>query len=72
MIPIKAQKDFEKNIDRPENIVCLCPICHRAVHNAKKEERIEILKKLYDNKIDNLKRVGIDISFEDLFNKYYV
>lgn len=72
LIPIKAQKDFEKNIDRPENIVCLCPICHRAVHNAKKEERIEILKKLYDNKIDNLKRVGIDISFEDLFNKYYV
>lgn len=72
LIPIKAQKDFKMNIDRPENIVCLCPICHRAVHNAKKEEKIEILKKIYDNKISDLKKVGINISFEDLFNKYYV
>lgn len=72
LLPIKAQKDFKMNIDRPENIVCLCPICHRAVHNAKKEEKIEILRKLYDNKIGNLKSVGIYISFEDLFNKYYV
>lgn len=72
LIPIKAQRDFEKNIDRPENIVCLCPICHRAVHNAKKEEKIVILKKLYENKINDLKKIGIDISFEDLYNKYYV
>lgn len=32
-------KDIENDnlllkIDSLENIVCLCPICHRAVHNA--------------------------------------
>ena len=37
LIPMKAQKDFgDKNIDIPENIVGLCPNCHRAIHNANK------------------------------------
>lgn len=72
LVPVKAQKDFEMNIDRPENIVCLCPICHKAVHNAKKEERIAILKRLYDYKINQLNGAGIYISFEDLYNKYYI
>lgn len=72
LLPIKSQKDFKMNIDRPENIVCLCPTCHRAVHNAKKEEKIQILSKLYDSKIDELNKAGIYISFEDLYNKYYL
>lgn len=72
LIPIKSQKDFEMNIDRPENIVCLCPTCHRAVHNARKEEKIQMLSKLYNSKIDALNKAGIYISFEDLYNKYYL
>ena len=72
LIPIKAQKDFKINIDRPENIICLCPICHRAIHNACKEEKLEILSKIYSEKINGLKKVGIYISIEDLYNKYYI
>ena len=72
LIPMKAQKDFEKNIDRPENIVSLCPTCHRAIHNARKDEKVEILNKIYNNKIKKLNEVGINISFEDLYNKYYI
>ena len=28
LIPMKAQDDFENNLDRVENSVCLCPNCH--------------------------------------------
>ena len=73
LIPMKAQKHYKnKNIDIPENIVGLCPNCHRAIHNANKETKMKILERLYNNKIDDLKKVGIDITLEDLYNKYYV
>ena len=72
LIPIKAQKNIVVNIDRTENIVSLCPTCHRAIHNACKDEKLEILTKLYAKKIKDLKKCGIDITLEDLFNKYYI
>ncbi|MFA7032369.1 MAG: HNH endonuclease [Bacilli bacterium] len=74
LIPIKAQKDFpNQNLDRVENIVALCPICHRAVHYGTREEKIKHLKPLYDARINSLRDCvhHIDISFEDLVNRYY-
>jgi 5-methylcytosine-specific restriction protein A len=71
LIPMSAQKDFKKNIDRSENIVSLCPICHRCVHYGSKKEREAKLKILYDSRIKFLNDVGIYIAFEDLMNKYY-
>ncbi|MEG2789948.1 MAG: HNH endonuclease signature motif containing protein [Romboutsia sp.] len=71
-IPMSAQGDFENiNLDRVENIATLCPNCHRAIHYGNDEERFSVLKKLYEIKINNLKEVGIDISLENLFNRYY-
>ena len=30
---MSSQKNFlHANIDREENIVCICPNCHRAIH----------------------------------------
>lgn len=75
LIPMKAQKDFiDKNLDRLENIVGLCPICHAAVHHGTLNEKIRILKPLYELRIKLLNECNhkIDISFEDLINKYYV
>ncbi len=71
LIPMKAQKDIAINIDRIENIVCICPICHKAIHLGDDAIRLEYLKKLYDLKEAELKSVGLDISFEDLAAKYY-
>ena len=40
IIPINAQEDFPNvNIDIPENVVCLCPSCHREIHNGKTLEQ---------------------------------
>ena len=71
LIPMAAQKDFEINIDRIENIVSLCPICHSAIHLGDEATRLELLKKIYDLKVNELRKAGINISFGELFSKYY-
>ena len=71
LIPMAAQKDFNINIDRIENIVSICPVCHSAIHFGDKETRFELLRKLYNEKENELKSVGINTTFEELFIKYY-
>lgn len=34
LIPIGAQSQFDLSLDTLENVFCLCPNCHRAVHHA--------------------------------------
>ncbi len=74
LIPMKAQKDFENiNLDRVENIVGLCPMCHSIVHYGNFDEKEKVLKKLYDERITLLNNCEqpINITFEELMNKYY-
>ena len=74
LIPISQSeymwKKKHKNIDCIENIVSLCPTCHRAIHHGEFETKLQILKKLYDKRIDDLRRAGIDIDFETLLKFY--
>ncbi len=54
LVPMKAQKDYISsgvNLDRMENIVALCPNCHKAVHYGTRDEKVKYLKPLYDTKI---------------------
>ena len=71
LIPMSAQKDFSVNLDRVENIVCLCPICHSAIHLGKDSVRLNVLTKLYAEREDVLKKWELDISLGELFSKYY-
>ena len=72
LIPMKAQKDFPTiNIDRTENIVCICPTCHRMAHHGNRTTREKVLKLLYSERKKRLLEAGINISFQDLLNKYY-
>lgn len=71
LIPMHAQKDFNINIDRTENIISLCPICHSGIHLGNQSTRLEILKEIYDQNQNKLKSLGINISFGELFSKYY-
>lgn len=72
LIPMKAQKNFVNNIDRSDNICCLCPNCHRAIHYGTIKEKKSRLILLYNQKIKNLKANDIYIDFEELINKYYL
>jgi hypothetical protein len=72
VIPMKAQKDFKLiNIDRVENILCLCPNCHRKVHLSLEDEKKKLLSEVYNLKKNNLFKANLKISFEDLYKKYY-
>ncbi len=71
LIPMSFQKHFLPiNLDRKENIISLCPVCHRAVHlgnEKEKEKRLEILFKI---KQKELKDVKLEIDFKELISLY--
>lgn len=74
LVPLKFQLEFnEFRLDRYENIVSLCPICHSAIHYGDDEVKRRILEKLYNrNKMkDILKQFNIN-SFIEFYDKYYL
>ena len=74
LIPMKAQKGYLSlgiNLDRLENIVALCPNCHKAVHYGTRAEKVKYLRPLYDARKKKLKKLGIDINFDVLIDDYY-
>ena len=69
LIPIAFQDDFGNNsLDIPENIVSLCSNCHNEIHYGVNGKNI--LKRLYDERKDELEKNNIGITFEQLC-KYY-
>lgn len=72
LIPMREQGAFEYDIDVPENILCICPTCHRKIHLAEDRAKREILKQAYEKKKDHLPHRGISIEFEDLLQIYNV
>ena len=61
---------FEKSIDCVENIVCLCPTCHRRIHFGSKEEKESVIKILYNKQYSKLQKAGLAITEEELINLY--
>lgn len=69
LVPMGLQGKFPKPLDAIQNIFCLCPFCHRAVHHA--------VEPLARNIIENLalKRPFLEdfkLDIPDLFNLYAV
>ena len=61
---------YGRNIDCVENIICLCPTCHRRIHFGSKEEKERIIKVLYKKQISSLRSAGLDISIDELLSLY--
>mgnify|MGYP002626941571 CR=1 FL=1 len=70
LIPISKYKNFEYSVDVMENIVSLCSHCHNLLHYGRFEDKKPILEKLYTERIDALKKCGLDITLEQLFSYY--
>ena len=68
----KYWKRFGRNIDCFENIVSLCPICHRRIHYGSNAERSEIIDRLYEVQAEKLKAAGLAISLKELRELYEV
>ena len=73
LIPMKEQKNYPNiNIDRTENIICLCPTCHRAIHYAENLYKNEKLQKIFKDRKKSLVSAGINVSDKILLKMYGV
>jgi len=70
LIPMSAQIFFKYTIDFADNIVALCPTCHRKIHYATNEIKKELIEKLYNRRKDLYISHGIEISLEKLLSFY--
>ena len=60
--------NFEISLDVEENIISLCCNCHKQIHLGQGYE--DMLKEIYTARKRLLKKVGIDISLENLILYY--
>lgn len=70
LIPLSEHNNFEYSLDIEENVVSLCSHCHNLLHYGRYEDKKIILEKLYNERVDVLRKCGINITFEQLFNYY--
>lgn len=68
LIPLAYSDFFDVSLDVEENIVSLCSNCHNLLHYGRDFEKL--LKKLYDERIEYLEKVGLYIKFEKLLEMY--
>jgi len=72
IIPMSKQGLFEFDLDVPENIICLCPTCHRKIHLAQEAEKKEVLLQAYKKRKKRLPERGLIIKIEDLLKIYSI
>lgn len=72
LIPLSEQDKFSVSLDVEANIVSLCSTCHNCLHYGIIEEKLTILRKIFDSRKDRLANCGINITFNDLLNLYKV
>lgn len=70
LIPMQYQSQFEYTIDFADNIVPLCPNCHRRIHYAIKQDRNQMIETFYFKRIENIKTHGIHITLDQLEHWY--
>ena len=66
LIPMATQGLFEYNIDFADNIICLCPNCHRRIHYGVKSEKSEMVQKFYKERHEKIESFNVDIKYKDL------
>lgn len=61
LIPMEYQDEFIYSIDVPENIVALCPNCHRKIHLSVGVEQVPLIDQLFRKRISLLNDRGIQV-----------
>lgn len=70
LIPFSRQDEFENSLDVEENIVVLCPTCHRLLHHGKADLKLNHLEQLWKNREVALLDRGLQLSFDELKKMY--
>ena len=64
-IPMKFQDSFSFPLDCMENIISLCPTCHRGIHLGIREHKKNLISSIYE-----FKKAIYDFSLNDLYSFY--
>ena len=67
VVPMFQQKNYSFNLDDVENILSLCPTCHREIHSG--DDRSGILRKIHKIQVAFMSTNGITL--DDLNKMYY-
>ena len=70
LIPFSKQAGYPYSLDVEENIVALCPNCHRLLHHAQAEAKYHSLKRLLHERKDALAQRELIIELKDLRRLY--
>jgi 5-methylcytosine-specific restriction protein A len=70
LIPVQFQDDFEHSLDVPENIISLCPNCHRAIHKAKANLQKDLIELFYKRRKQSLFKRGLYLELNELIYYY--
>jgi 5-methylcytosine-specific restriction protein A len=70
LIPLQFQDQFGASLDVLENIIALCPTCHRKLHHAQLDEKAKIVRSLLVVRTKQLKGRGLTIGPEQLLSLY--
>ncbi|QIH76409.1 hypothetical protein GTN31_08535 [Macrococcoides canis] len=66
LIPMATQGLFEYNIDFADNIICLCPNCHRRIHYGVKSDKSEMVQKFFKERKDKIEYFNVNVKYNDL------
>lgn len=70
LVPMGLQSSFSRSLDVVDNICCLCPRCHRAVHHAEEKVARNILGTLAKDRQEIL--TEFNLSMVDLYSLYAI
>lgn len=71
LIPMEYYELFEYSLDDINNIVCICPMCHRMIHHGRQDDAQIIIEKLWNERKDRLKTANIPIELDELKKMYF-
>jgi len=76
LVPVSKQieiwEQFSVNVDCVENIISLCPNCHRAIHYGDNETKNKMIEKLFEIRKEIYRKIGLELSLDDIKKMYGV
>lgn len=69
-VPLEFQDEFEFSLDVPENILALCPNCHRQFHHATAAFKKPLIERCYERRKELLHSRGIALTLNKVLSLY--
>ncbi len=71
-LPREFRNNFGKSIEVQANYIVLCPRCHKMIHNAVDNERKPMITGIFNQRIERLKKCGLEIELKEILKLYHL